>query len=90
MQWKETLYIARDIMQNQHGDLYDSDFEEAIRHISTLDSGEISQFDTGEWKDFGKWLDNMAQLIYYVARADVKKDFDEIKRFSERLLSYWV
>ena len=77
-------------MRNQHGYLYDPDFEEAVRYVATLDSGEITHFDTGEWKDFGKWLDNMAQLVYYVAREDVKSDFDEIKRFSERLLSYWI
>lgn len=80
--WKDIVFDMWRIIERQHGDLYDEEFEMLVKYIEHLDdeSGDCStvEFETEQWKSATKFLQDICQEVYYVSRENMVEEVEEV------------
>lgn len=85
MDWMNILVMARKIMRNQDGDLYDPEFSSTMDYIADLELGKNPIFISSHWDTVDKFLNDINQLVYYVSRTDMKNEFKYLREYIEGL-----
>jgi len=80
MNWKAVVNDSCTILRNQHGDLYDEEFESLTTYIMNLERGDVGEFRSTHWKgDVQCFLKDMCDMVYYVFRKDMNKEYRELQ-----------
>jgi len=87
MNWKDVVDKSWTIVRNQHGGLYDEDFESLTKYIIHVERGYVCEFRSTHWKDdLDQFLHDICNLVYCVSRTDMKKEYLELKHYITDLI----
>lgn len=77
--------MAQKIMRKQDDNLYDPEFESAMKYIKDLEDGNPPEFVSMHWKTIDKFLNDINQLVYYVSRIDMKVELNCVRDYIKGL-----